>query len=197
MYVQFIKRMIDFIVSLVCMVIATPVFLLLMIAIKLDSPGPAVFTQERMGKDGKAFKIYKFRTMKADAPREVATDELENPDQWVTRLGKFLRKSSLDEIPQLLNIVKGEMAIVGPRPALMTQTNLNKLRVENGVDVLLPGLTGWAQINGRDLLNDEEKTAYDIEYLQQVSFWFDVKCIYRTIAKVAKEEGVVEGKIDK
>lgn len=196
MYQRYIKRILDTLLAGIAMILLTPLFLVVMLIIKIETRGPAVFTQERMGKDGKPFKIYKFRTMQAHAPSDIATELLVDSDYWITRFGKFLRKTSIDELPQLLNIVKGEMAIVGPRPVVLTQKGLIESRLQYGVYSVLPGLTGWAQINGRDLIDDDQKVALDVEYLHKMSFTFDVMCIYRTVFKVAKAEGIIEGKIE-
>ena len=186
------KRAFDFISSLIGIIILSPIILIICIIIKCTSEGPILFSQRRIGKDNKEFKIYKFRTMRIDTPN-VATHLLENPEQWITPIGKFLRKTSLDELPQLFNILKGEMSVVGPRPALYNQDDLIKLRTEKEVHKLTPGLTGWAQINGRDELPIVEKVKLDEEYVKIKSFWTDIKIIFMTVVSVVKSDGVVEG----
>lgn len=193
MYIKFLKRIFDFILSLVGIIILSPLLLILVIAIKVDSKGPVVFTQKRVGKDKKLFSIYKFRTMKIDTPKEMPTHLLKNPDEFITRVGKFLRKTSLDELPQLFNILKGDMAIIGPRPALWNQEDLIEERDKYGANDIRPGLTGWAQINGRDELEIDVKASLDGFYVEHESFWMDVKCFFGTIVSVFKSDGVVEG----
>jgi len=193
MYRKYIKRIIDFILSLVAIVILSPLLLLIAILIKLDSEGPVLFKQKRIGMHKTHFYMLKFRTMGIDSPKDVPTHLLENPDQWITRIGKFLRKTSLDELPQLFNIIKGEMSIIGPRPALWNQDDLIAERDKYGANDVRPGLTGWAQVNGRDELPIEVKARYDGEYVQKMSFMFDLKCLLKTVVLVIKGEGVVEG----
>ncbi|APB31743.1 sugar transferase [Vagococcus teuberi] len=193
MYTNFLKRIIDFILSLVGIIVLSPLLLILVIAIKVDSKGPVVFTQKRVGKNKKLFSIYKFRTMKIDTPKEMPTHLLKNPDEFITRVGKFLRKTSLDELPQLFNILKGDMAIIGPRPALWNQEDLIEERDKYGANDIRPGLTGWAQINGRDELEIDIKASLDRYYVEHESFWMDVKCFFGTIVSVFKSDGVVEG----
>lgn len=193
MYIHFFKRIIDFILSLIAAIVLLPVFLVVSIAIVIDDPGPVFFSQKRFGKNKKFFNIYKFRTMKVDTPN-VATHLLENPDQYITKVGKFLRKTSLDEIPQVFNILLNHMSIVGPRPGLYTQDDLIAMRDKNGSNSVKPGLTGWAQINGRDEISMEEKVRLDGEYVKKMSFLFDVKCVIGTVKAVFNEEGICEGK---
>ena len=193
MYRKYIKRIIDFILSLVAIVILSPFLLLIAILIKLDSEGPVLFKQKRIGMHKTHFYMLKFRTMRIDSPKDVPTHLLENPDQWITRMGKILRKTSLDELPQLFNIIKGEMSIIGPRPALWNQDDLIAERDKYGANDVRPGLTGWAQVNGRDELPIEVKARYDGEYVQKMSFMFDLKCLLKTVVSVIKGEGVVEG----
>lgn len=193
MYKHFLKRVIDFILSLIGLIILSPVFIILCIWIKLDSKGPIFFRQKRVGKNKKYFNILKFRTMYIDTPKDMPTHMLSNPDQYITKAGKFLRKTSLDELPQIINILKGEMAIIGPRPALWNQDDLIAERDKYGANDIKPGLTGWAQINGRDELEIDVKAALDGEYVRRMSFPFDVKCFFGTITSVLKHEGVVEG----
>lgn len=193
MYKRFLKRVIDFILSLIGLIVLSPVFIILCIWIKLDSKGPIFFRQKRVGKNKKHFNILKFRTMYIDTPKDMPTHMLSNPDQYITKAGKFLRKTSLDELPQIINILKGEMAIIGPRPALWNQDDLIAERDKYGANDIKPGLTGWAQINGRDELEIDVKAALDGEYVRRMSFPFDVKCFFGTITSVLKHEGVVEG----
>lgn len=193
MYKHFLKRVIDFILSLIGLIVLSPVFIILCVWIKLDSKGPIFFRQKRVGKNKKHFNILKFRTMYIDTPKDMPTHMLSNPDQYITKAGKFLRKTSLDELPQIINILKGEMAIIGPRPALWNQDDLIAERDKYGANDIKPGLTGWAQINGRDELEIDVKAALDGEYVRRMSFPFDVKCFFGTITSVLKHEGVVEG----
>lgn len=192
MYI-YIKRLIDFILSLLGLVILSPVFLILIIAIKLDSPGPILFKQKRVGINKSYFYILKFRTMKIDTPKDMPTHLLTNPDQYITKVGKFLRKTSLDELPQIINILKGEMSIIGPRPALWNQYDLIEERDKYGANSVPVGLTGWAQINGRDELEIDVKASLDGEYAKKISLWMDIKCFFGTIFSVAKSDGVLEG----
>ena len=193
MYKKVIKRIIDFILSLCGLIILSPVFIILCIWIKLDSKGPILFKQKRIGINKSNFNIYKFRTMYIDTPKDMPTHMLANPDQFITRAGKFLRKTSLDELPQIINILKGEMAIIGPRPALWNQLDLIEERDKYQANDVRPGLTGWAQINGRDELEIPVKARLDGEYVKRISFLFDLKCFFRTITSVLKSDGVVEG----
>jgi O-antigen biosynthesis protein WbqP len=193
MYKNYIKRIIDFTLSLIAMIILWPVFLLIAVLIKLDSKGPVLFKQKRVGKDKKHFYILKFRTMRTDTPKDMPTHMLKNPEVFITRVGKFLRKTSLDELPQIINILKGEMSIIGPRPALWNQYDLIEERDKYGANDIYPGLTGWAQINGRDELPIDIKARYDGEYVEKMSFLFDVKIFFKTIFSVLRSEGVKEG----
>lgn len=193
MYKNCLKRVIDFLLSLIGIVVLSPVLLVLAIIIKVTSPGPVLFKQERMGKDNVRFKIFKFRSMRIDTPKDVPTHMLSNPDQYITSVGKFMRKTSLDELPQLFNILKGDMAVIGPRPSLPNQYDLNELRDKNGASPIKPGLTGLAQISGRDELEIDVKAALDGEYVKKMSFLFDCKCFLGTITSVLKHDGVVEG----
>ena len=186
------KRLFDFVMSLIGIIVLSPIILIVALAVKLTSPGPMLFKQRRIGKNNNEFQIYKFRTMRIDTPN-VPTHLLENPEQWITPVGKFLRKTSLDELPQLFNILKGEMSIVGPRPALYNQIDLKEMRTEAGVHKLVPGLTGWAQINGRDRIEFDVKAKMDGEYAKNKSFFYDTKIFIGTIAYVLKMDGVVEG----
>lgn len=188
-----IKRIIDFVLSFVGIIILTPLYLILLVAIKLDSPGPILFKQKRVGIHKTYFNILKFRTMKIDTPKDMPTHMLENPEQYITKVGKFLRKTSLDELPQIFNIIKGDMSIIGPRPALWNQYDLLEERDKYGANDVLPGLTGLAQISGRDELEISVKAKLDGDYVQNMSFWMDVKCFFGTILSVLKSDGVVEG----
>ncbi|MDM5209491.1 sugar transferase [Cytobacillus kochii] len=192
MYLK-IKRLIDIILSLLGLIILLPVFLALIIAIKLDSRGPVLFKQKRVGLNKVHFYILKFRTMEINTPKDTPTHLLKDPDQYITRMGKFLRKTSLDELPQIWNILVGEMSIIGPRPALWNQYDLIEERDKYDSNGVPPGLTGWAQINGRDELPIEEKAKLDGEYTEKISFWMDAKCFFGTVVSVLKSDGVVEG----
>ncbi len=193
-YKKSLKQIIDFIFAIVGLVVSSPVFLLLIICIKLDSKGPVLFKQRRMGKGKKEFYILKFRTMRIDTPKDMPTHLLEDPDMYITKVGKFLRKTSLDELPQIINIIKGEMSIIGPRPALWNQYDLIEERDKYGANDVTPGLTGWAQINGRDELPIDVKAKLDGEYVEKLSPLFDLKVFFMTIKSVLKSEGVKEGK---
>lgn len=194
MYCNCIKRLGDIILSFIGLIVLSPIYLIVILCIKLDSKGNCLFKQRRIGKNNKEFNILKFRTMKIDTPSECPTHLLENPDFFITRVGKVLRKTSLDELPQLINILKGDMSIIGPRPALWNQYDLIELRTKNNIDKIRPGLTGWAQINGRDELEIEEKVAYDLVYYNKMGILFDIKCFFGTIISVLKKDGVKEGK---
>ena len=185
--------MLDLLISLVGILVLAIPMLVLMLAIKLDSPGPILFKQKRVGLHKSHFNILKFRTMRIDTPKDTPTHLLENPEQWITKVGKFLRKTSLDELPQIFNILVGHMSIIGPRPALWNQFDLIEERDKYGANDVLPGLTGWAQINGRDELEIPVKAKLDGEYVEKLSFGFDCKCFFGTIASVLKSDGVVEG----
>ena len=190
---KFFKRTLDIVLSFIGMIALSPFLLLLVLAIKLDSKGPVLFKQKRVGLHKKHFYILKFRTMRIDTPKDTPTHLLENPEQWITKVGKFLRKTSLDELPQIWNIFVGDMSIIGPRPALWNQYDLIEERDRYGANDVLPGLTGWAQIHGRDELPIAKKAELDGYYVQHLSFGLDVRCFFGTIKSVAKSEGVVEG----
>lgn len=179
------KRIIDVVGALCGIIVFSPIFIITSILIKLESNGSVIFKQIRVGKDSKPFYIYKFRSMKTDAPN-MATNDLKNPEVYITRVGKFIRKTSIDELPQLFNILKGDMSIVGPRPVIEKERDLLQLRRESYIDKIKPGVTGWAQINGRDNLDTEEKVKYDKEYLYNRSIKFDVYIIFKTFIKVLK-----------
>ena len=193
MYQNCLKRLLAIVLSLLGILCLGWLLLLLSIAIKLDSPGPVLFKQKRVGRGKSHFYILKFRTMRTDTPKDMPTHLLANPEQYITRVGKFLRKTSLDELPQLFNILLGHMAIVGPRPALWNQFDLIAERDKYGANDVRPGLTGWAQINGRDELQIDVKARLDGEYVQNLSFAFDVRCFLGTIKAVLSSDGVVEG----
>lgn len=193
MYQKCVKRMIDFLLALLGLIVLSWLFLILVIWIKLDSKGPVLFKQKRVGIHKSHFNIYKFRTMYTDTPKDMPTHLLSDPEQYITKAGKFLRKTSLDELPQILNILKGDMSIIGPRPALWNQFDLVEERDKYGANDVMPGLTGWAQINGRDELPIDVKASLDGEYVKRMGFCFDVKCFFGTIASVLKHDGVVEG----
>lgn len=194
MYRHYMKRIIDFLLALMGLIILSPIYLIIIIAIKLDSKGPVLFKQERMAQHKESFVIYKFRTMRIDTPHNMPTHLLNHADNFITRVGGFLRKTSLDELPQLLNIIKGEMSIIGPRPCLMNQTDLIIERDKYGANDLKPGLTGLAQISGRDELPIPIKAKYDGDYCQKVTFMYDLKLFFETISSVLKHDGIQEGK---
>lgn len=187
------KSCIDRVLALFGLILLSPVFLGLILAIRLDSKGPVLFRQKRVGIHKSHFNILKFRTMRIDTPKDTPTHLLNNPEQYITRVGSFLRKTSLDELPQIINILKGDMAIVGPRPALWNQYDLIAERDKYGANDILPGLTGWAQINGRDELPINVKARLDGEYVKKMGFLMDLRCILGTVVSVAKQDGVVEG----
>lgn len=193
MYEKFIKSAIDIFLSFMACVVLSPFYLIIMLAIKIDSKGPVFFKQKRIGKNKTEFNILKFRTMRIDTPHDMPTHLLQNPEQYITKVGKFLRKTSLDELPQIFNILVGQMSIIGPRPALWNQFDLIAERDKYGANDIKPGLTGWAQINGRDELEIEIKARLDGEYVERMSFGFDIKCFFGTIVSVLKSDGVVEG----
>lgn len=192
MYLKF-KRLIDIILSLTGLIVLSPILLILIVGIKLDSKGPVLFKQKRVGIYKSHFNILKFRTMKIDTPKDTPTHLLKDSDMYITRMGKFLRKTSLDELPQILNILVGQMSIIGPRPALWNQYDLIEERDKYGANNVLPGLTGWAQIKGRDELPIDIKAQLDGEYVKNMSLWFDIKCFFGTLVSVIKSDGVVEG----
>lgn len=192
MYMK-IKRLLDVILSLCGFIVLSPIFLILIVAIKLESKGPVLFKQKRVGIHKVHFNILKFRTMRLDTPKDTPTHLLANPEQYITKMGKFLRKTSLDELPQIWNIFIGQMSIIGPRPALWNQYDLIEERDIYDANDVPPGLTGWAQINGRDELPIEVKAKLDGEYVEKISFLMDVKCFFGTIVSVVKSDGIVEG----
>lgn len=188
-----VKRGLDFVLSCVGLIILSPVFIILAVAVKSDSRGPILFRQKRVGIHKQYFFILKFRTMRTDTPKDMPTHLLKNPDAYITKVGRFLRKTSLDELPQIINILKGDMAIVGPRPALWNQDDLIAERDKYGANDILPGLTGWAQINGRDELPIEAKAKLDGDYVKKMGLIMDIRCIIGTFFSVLKQEGIVEG----
>ena len=193
LYKPIFKRLIDILLSGLAIIFLIPVWLILFIAIKIDSKGPFFFKQKRVGIHKKTFTILKFRTMRIDTPHDTPTHLLENPEQWITKVGKFLRKTSLDELPQIFNIFVGQMSIIGPRPALWNQDDLIAERDKYGANDIKPGLTGWAQINGRDELEIPIKAKFDGEYVQKQGLFFDIRCFLGTIFSVLRHDGVVEG----
>ncbi len=188
-----IKRLLDILIAVLFILLFLPLFILLIAAIKLDSKGSAFFIQDRVGKSGKVFKIYKFRTMVMRAPRDVATAKLKDSNKYITRMGKMLRKTSLDELPQLFNILKGEMSFIGPRPLVLSEKEIHAARLKKGIYSLRPGLTGLAQINGRDLLDSPKKIMYDEQYLKTISFKTDFIIAFKSVYMVLKRQNVVEG----
>ena len=188
-----IKRLIDLVLSVCGLIILSPLLIAIVIAIKLDSKGPVIFKQKRVGKNKTYFNIWKFRTMRTDAPKDMPTQLLSSPDAYITKICKFLRQTSLDELPQILQIVVGKMAIIGPRPALWNQYDLIEERDKYGANDITPGLTGWAQVNGRDELEIPVKAKLDGEYVEKMGFMMDCKCFIMTIFSVARHDGVVEG----
>lgn len=195
MYEKYGKRVLDVILSLLGLVVLSPLLLLIALLIKLDSRGPVIFSQKRYGKDKALFEIYKFRTMRVDTPHDVPTNDLCSANRYITRVGRFLRKTSLDELPQLWNILKGEMSFIGPRPALWNQYDLMEWRDKFGASGIKPGLSGWAQVNGRDYLSRdlEKKARRDAEYAHNISLRFDLKCFLLTLVKVVNRQGIAEG----
>lgn len=194
MYKQNLKRLLDLAISACALGVLWPLFGVLSLWIRLDSPGPVLFRQKRFARDEAYFEILKFRTMRTDTPKDMPTHLLDNPDQFITRSGRFLRKTSLDELPQLINIFKGEMSFIGPRPALWNQEDLMALRKENGSSHCRPGLSGWAQIHGRDELCIEDKAALDGYYADHIGFRLDLICFFGTFLSVFRQEGIVEGR---
>lgn len=194
LYIGFFKRFLDILISVLALLFLWPLLLIVALAIKIEDPGPAVFKQQRVGKGKELFSLYKFRSMKQNTP-DIPTHLLQNPEQYITKIGRVIRKASVDELPQLLNILRGDMSIVGPRPALWNQDDLIAERDRYGANDVLPGLTGWAQINGRDELEIPVKARLDGEYVERLSFLFDLKCFFGTIAPVLKATGVAEGSL--
>ncbi len=192
-YNKIVKRLLDIICSITAIIFLSVIYLPICVIIKCTSEGPVLFKQKRVGKNKKHFNILKFRTMRIDTPKDCPTHLLKDPDQYITKVGKFLRKTSLDELPQIFNIFKGDMSVIGPRPALWNQDDLIAERDEYNINSLRPGLTGWAQINGRDELPIPIKVQMDKVYYEKMNFVFDVKCLFMTIVSVFRHDGVVEG----
>ncbi len=193
MYQKFGKRLLDIVLSALGIVVLLPVYILIAVAIELDDPGPVFFRQKRVGIHKTHFQIMKFRTMKVNTPKDTPTHLLANPEQYITRVGRVLRKTSLDELPQIFQIFTGKMSVIGPRPALWNQFDLIAQRDRYGANDVRPGLTGWAQINGRDELPIDVKARLDGEYVKNLSFGFDCRCFFGTIVSVLRSDGVVEG----
>lgn len=192
-YEKYIKRILDIILSLAGLIVLSPLFIFISLVIFIDDPGPIFFSQKRLGKNKKYFHLHKFRSMKMSTPHDVPTHMLENPDQYITNIGKFLRKHSLDELPQIWDIFIGNMSVIGPRPGLWNQDILTSERDRYGANNIKPGLTGWAQINGRDELEIPLKAKLDGYYVNNISFLLDLKCFFGTISKVLNDDTVVEG----
>lgn len=193
LYSKFFKRIIDVVLSFLALIILSPIFIIISLLIFIDDPGPVIFAQKRVGINKTYFKLHKFRSMKISTPHDMPTHLLENPEQYITKIGKVLRKSSLDELPQIWDIFVGNMSIIGPRPALWNQDDLVAERDLYDANNVRPGLTGWAQINGRDELEISVKAKFDGEYVKNMNFWFDCKCFFGTVFSVIKHDGVVEG----
>ena len=189
-----VKRLFDIAVSAAALTLLSPLFLVVAIVIRLDSEGSAIFSQRRVGKNGNPFQVYKFRTMKISAPHETATSDLSDPYAHITRVGRFLRKTSIDELPQLFNVLRGDMSLIGPRPLIQSESDVHKLRMREGVYDVRPGVTGWAQVNGRDCVPAEEKVYFDREYVMHRSVLFDAMIFFRTVSVVIGGEGYVEGR---
>ena len=188
-----IKRLMDLILALLGLIVLLVPFAIIAAVIYADDPGKVLFSQYRIGRRGKRFKLYKFRTMKLDTPKYLSTSEVSDPDAYITRVGHFLRKYSLDELPQLINVVKGDMSLVGPRPLIADEYEIHAMRMRFGVYSVRPGVTGLAQIHGRDLLSPADKVRWDVKYLQSFGFWADLKILLATVPKIFGGEGVVEG----
>ncbi len=193
MYLKFVKRLIDILLSALGLLITAIPMAIVAIMIYAEDPGPVIFRQKRVGLHKEHFSLYKFRSMRLDTPHDTPTHLLENPEQYILKTGAFIRKTSIDELPQMWNILKGDMSIIGPRPALWNQYDLIEERDKYGANDVLPGLTGWAQINGRDELEIPVKAKLDGEYVEKLSFGMDVRCFFGTVASVLKSDGVVEG----
>lgn len=194
MYIHFFKRLFDIIIAIIALIILCISFIIIAILIKLESKGPVMFKQNRVGINGKTFKIYKFRSMYITAPHDASTNSLEHADDMITKIGKGLRKSSIDELPQFINVLKGEMSVIGPRPVICAETELIEMRHKNGTENVLPGLTGLAQVHGRDHVPNFQKAQYDGIYAASVSFMMDLKLVIRTVWYVFLHIGIHEGK---
>lgn len=191
-----LKRVIDLILAVTVIAVGWPLFLILMLIVRLDSPGPALFKQPRFGKQGKVFNVYKLRTMYINAPANMPTYQLEDADDHITRVGQFLRKTSLDETPQIFNILCGQMSFIGPRPVVTKEQRLNNLRKKYGALEVLPGITGWAQVHGRDTVSADEKAKLDGYYASNISMWLDLKIFFMTIWCVVTGSGIKEGRLE-
>lgn len=192
-----VRAVFDRVLAAMALIVLSPLFLVVSVAQKISAPDePVFFLQKRVGKDARCFNIIKFRTMKSSAPKNVATGDLENPEAYVSKLGRFLRDTSIDELPQLVNVVKGEMSLIGPRPLVYTEREIRFLRRWYGIYQVTPGITGWAQVNGRDTVDIYDKVYYDREYVRNVSLKFDLKVIWKSVQVVLGRKGVVDGKID-
>ena len=192
-YKKYVKQILDYLFSLIAIIVLLPIFILIALVVYIDDHGSIIFIQKRVGKDKKIFNLYKFRTMKMSTPHDMPTHLLNNPETYITRVGKALRKTSLDELPQLFNILFGQMSFIGPRPALWNQNDLIEERDKYGVNLLKPGLSGWAQINGRDELPIKQKVKFDAEYADNISLIFDLKCLFGTIEAIITTKGQKEG----
>lgn len=190
---RFVKRTLDAVLSFIGLTILLLPMGLVALTVYIDDPGKVIFSQKRVGRGGKIFRLYKFRTMRLDTPKYLATMDVDDPDKYITRVGKFLRKCSLDEIPQLFNVLKGNMSLVGPRPLIPQEEDIHEMRTRFGVYTVRPGVTGLAQIKGRDLVTPAEKVHYDVRYVEQFGFWTDIKILFATVPKIFGGEGVVEG----
>lgn len=190
---SYVKRLIDLLLSVIALVILCVPLAIIMLMIYLDDPGPVFFSQYRVGRGGKKFKMYKFRSMKTDAPSDLSTAEIENPNEYITRVGKIIRKYSIDELPQLFNVLIGDMSLVGPRPLILKEKDMHDMRNQYDVYSVRPGLTGLAQINGRDLVTTEEKVSWDVKYLKEYGFFSDLKIFLLTIPKILSHADVSEG----
>ena len=196
-YRYHLKRLMDIVLSAIAILLLSPVMLLIAVLVRTKLGSPVIFCQERPGKDEKIFKMYKFRSMRTDTPHDKPTHLLENPDQYITKVGRFLRKSSLDELPQLWNIARGDMAVIGPRPALWNQDDLIAERDKYGANDVKPGLTGWAQIHGRDELPIRQKAELDGYYVHHIQLKMDLECLWRTAGAVLRQDGIHEGRLEK
>lgn len=193
-FYRHVKRTLDLVLALLGAAVLLLPMLLVLLAVVIDDPGAPLFRQWRIGRDGKRFRIFKIRTMRRDTPRYLATADVADPDRCITRMGKILRKTSLDEMPQLINVIKGDMSLIGPRPLIPGEKSIHQMRLRFGVYQLRPGITGLAQINGRDNVSPDEKVRWDVRYLEKMGFLFDVKIFLRTVGQVLNSEGVVEGR---
>jgi len=188
------KRVMDMILASCGLVILLVPMTILALAVYIDDPGPVIFSQYRIGRRGKRFKVYKFRTMRLETPKYMSTMEVENANNYITRIGRFLRKMSLDELPQLVNVIKGDMSLVGPRPLISDEYEIHAMRIRFGVYSVRPGITGMAQVHGRDMVTPADKVRWDVMYLQEFGFWTDLKILLMTIPKIFGADGVREGK---